>query len=129
MRIHSRFRSRRWGVLLCLLLPVLAAASPSNKWRIQVSSDADSDGVVVLRVIPQGGVPLDVTVQLAKDIGENGVARRIRDALRTQLGKGYQVEVDDGEDVLLKRRGDTPVFELQLLEKTVDGLRISLDRE
>ncbi len=133
MRPHPRFGQRFSQhfrlTLLCLLLPLLALASPSNKWRIQVSSDADSAGALVFRVTPKGGAPMDVSVELAKDANENAVARRIRDALRAQLGKGYQVEVDDGEDVLVKARGDTQDFELALVEQTAQGVRISLDRE
>lgn len=104
-------------------------AEPSNKWRIEVSSDADSDGVVVFQVLPTGQPPVEVTVHIPRDAGENHVAQLIRDAMRAQLGSGYGVEVDDGEDVLVKKRGDTPAFDLSLREMGVKGLRIELDRE
>lgn len=106
-----------------------AQAQPSNKWRIEVSSDADSDGVLVFQVLPTGRRPVDVTVHIPQDAGENHVARLIRDSMSVQLGRGYAVEVDDGEDVLVKRRGDTPDFDLILKEMSVTGLRIELDRE
>jgi len=122
-------RSLHRFVLLLILCPALALAAPSNKWRIQVSSDADSDGVVVFRVAPTDSAPVDITVQVPKDAGENHVARLIRDTLRAKLGDRYKIEVDDGEDVLLKKRTGGSDFDLTITQKTVAGVRITLDRE
>ncbi|MDR0184714.1 hypothetical protein [Lysobacter arvi] len=115
--------------LLLALAPALALAAPSNKWRIQVSSDADSDGVVVFRIAPTNAAPVDVTVQVPKDAGENHIARLIRDTLRAKLGDRYKVEVDDGEDVLLKKHHGGADFDLAIAQSTVAGVRITLDRE
>ena len=115
--------------LLLLLCPALALAAPSNKWRIQVSSDADSDGVVVFHVAPTNSAPVDITVQIPKDAGENHIARLIRDTLRAKLGDRYKIEVDDGEDVLLKKHIGGADFDLTITQKTVAGVRITLDRE
>jgi hypothetical protein len=115
--------------LLLLLCPALALAAPSNKWRIQVSSDADSDGVVVFHVAPTNSAPVDITVQIPKDAGENHIARLIRDTLRAKLGDRYKIEVDDGEDVLLKKHIGGVDFDLTITQKTVAGVRITLDRE
>ena len=44
------------AVAATLLATALAAqASPSNKWRLQFSGGADSDGTIVLRITPKGG--------------------------------------------------------------------------
>ncbi|MBU8975159.1 MULTISPECIES: hypothetical protein [unclassified Lysobacter] len=117
------------AAVLLALLPALALASPSNKWRIQVSSDADSDGVVVFRIAPADSAPVDVTVQVPKDANENHIARIIRDTLRAKLGDRYKVEVDDGEDVLLKKHLGNASFDLTITQKTVAGTRITLDKE
>ena len=61
--------------------------------------------------------------------GENAVASAIRKALKEKLGKGFKVEVDDGEDVLVKQRGSTPNFDLTLVESTVKGVRLNLQHE
>ena len=114
-------------VLLCAC--AIAQAAPSNKWRIQVSSDADSDGVVVIRLVPADAAPVDITVQIPKDAGENHIARLIRDSLRAKLGDRYKVEVDDGEDVLVKKHHGGKDFELAITQKTAAGVRITLDRE
>lgn len=131
--MRSLHRSGRFRaiplVLMLALIPALALAAPSNKWRIQVSSDADSDGVVVLRVAPTDSAPVDITVQVPKDAGENHIARLIRDTLRAKLGDRYKIEVDDGEDVLLKKRYGAADFDLTITQKTVAGVRITLDRE
>jgi hypothetical protein len=112
-----------------------AAAQPevklslSNKWRLECSGGADSDGNVVLRVTPKGGTPVDATVAIVKGRSENMVAQDIRNALKTTLDqKVFKVEVDDGEDVLVKRRKG-PDFELKLVESTVQGMRFSVEKE
>lgn len=123
---------KQFGITATALLVVVGlavAAGPSNKWRIQVSSDADSDGVVVFRIAPMNGEAIDVSVPIPKDAGENRIAGLIRDALRAKLGDSYRVEVDDGEDVLLKKHMGDVNFELTIAEQTAKGVRITLDKE
>jgi hypothetical protein len=47
-------------------------------------------------------------------------------ALKAQLGKGYKVEVDDGEDVIIKKAGKTPKFEVSLVSSSVTGLNLKI---
>lgn len=102
----------------------------SNKWRLECSGGADSDGRITLHLTPKDGELRVVTVAVARGTGENAVARTIRDALRSQLDKkAFHVETDDGEDVLVKRRGRTPDFALRVAENTVEGVRLNLDKE
>jgi hypothetical protein len=129
----SRFERFRFpGLALavaCMLASGAATADPSNKWRIQISSDADSAGGIVFDLVPVGGAPASVTVQVPADTDENDVADLIRSAMRAQLGTSYNVEVDDGEDVLVKKADGAADFDLQVRENTVDGVRINLDTE
>ena len=127
--LHRSGPTRFAIVIVLALLAGGALAAPSNKWRIQVSSDADSDGIVVFRVAPTNAAPVDITVQVPKDAGENHIARLIRDTLRAKLGDRYKIEVDDGEDVLLKKHIGGVDFDLTITQKTVAGVRITLDRE
>lgn len=121
-------------VVICMLLLGWsggADARPSNKWRIECNSDADSDGVVTLLLSPKDAEAIEVAIAISKDTGENAVARAIRNALKAdeRVAKRYKVEVDDGEDVLVKKRGGEPDFDLEVVSNTVKGIRISLDRE
>jgi len=101
----------------------------SNKWRLEVSEGANNDGTLLFRVTPDQGMPQDVLVTLKKGRGENGVARDIRDTFKAQLdGKVYKVETDDGEDVLVKKRKG-PNFEVKLIESTVKGTRVNIEKE
>ena len=56
----------------------------SNKWRIEVSEGANSDGNIVFRVTPDQGTPTDVTIAIKDGRGENNVASDISDG--TQEG-------------------------------------------
>lgn len=101
----------------------------SNKWRLEVSEGANNEGVIRFRFTPKGGTSFEIPVNLKKGRGEDGVARDIRDTFKKSLDKSaYKVEVDDGEDVLVKvRKG--PDIAIEIAEQTVKGTRINLDRE
>jgi hypothetical protein len=102
----------------------------SDKWRLECSGNAESDGEVVFHITPEGGERQTVTIPVKRGTGENAVARTLRDGLKTQLDKRrFTVEVDDGEDVLVKRKGRTPEFALAVAENTVKGLRLNPDKE
>jgi hypothetical protein len=106
-----------------------AKLSLSNKWRIEVSEGANNDGTILFRITPDKGTPQDVTVNLKKGRSENGVARDVKDTLKAKLDKKiYSVEVDDGEDVLVKKRKG-PNFEIKVVESTVKGTRINIKKE
>ncbi len=67
-----------FGLLFAgLLAGPPAAARPSNKWRIQCSSDADSAGVVTLRLSPIDAGQIELTIPIADGTGENNIARTI----------------------------------------------------
>lgn len=112
-----------------LLASGTVLAKPSNKWRLEFSGAAESSGEIVLRVQPVGGEPVDVTVAIEANDGENRVAGKVRDALKAALKADYRIDRDDGEDVLVKRRWGRPLFEVSLASSTVKDVRINFDRE
>lgn len=117
---------------VCLLLGVasVSALADSNKWRIEVSEGANLDGELVFEFSPRGAEPFEVVVPVPDGYSENHVARHIRKVLKAKLDRRqFKVEVDDGEDVLVKRRLGKPRFGLRLVRQTVKSVRINLDRE
>jgi hypothetical protein len=105
------------------------APSLSNKWRIECNHVADNDGTISFRVTPEAGTPVDVNVNVKKGAGENHVAHNIRDAFKATLDEAeFHVEVDDGEDVLVKKRKG-PNFALEITNNTVTGTRLQLEKE
>ena len=109
------------------------AASPdlkySNKWRIEVKEGANNDGVARFRVTPQGEAAIDVTVNIKDGRSENGVARDVKNTFKAALdAKRFHVEGDDGEDVLVKKKGG-PDFSIVLVESTLKGTHFDLERE
>ena len=120
------------AVLLGLLLGLAATAeaNPSNKWRLQFSGKADSDGVVTITVHPKGGTPITTAIPVENNTGENGVAKTVVKGLKANLPKeAFHVERDDGEDVLVKKRHGAANFDLTVDSNTVEGVRINRDRE
>lgn len=120
-------------LLLAFALLVLAtlaqARGTDNKWRLEFSGDAESAGRIVLQLVPEEGEPVAATVEIRKGRSENGVARDVRDGLRAAAGKRFKVEVDDGEDVLVKKGRGERNFSVAIVENTVKGVRINLDPE
>lgn len=122
----------RLTLLLGLLLvttSVTNAAPIENKWRLQFSGNAESSGALVLAFTPKDGAATEVDVEVERGTSENGVARRVRDVLRDAIGEDYRVEVDDGEDVLVKRRLGRPRFNVTVVSNSVTGVRLNLDQE
>ncbi len=126
----------RLGRIACALaiagfmIPLAQADSKtSNKWRVELDHTAKSDGSIVLQVAPKDGEPIEAEAKIPKGNGENEIAHAVRDSLKVALGKGYDVEVDDGEDVLVKAKGKTKPFGMKLVSSSVTGLEIELERE
>jgi hypothetical protein len=102
---------------------------PSNKWRIEINEGANNDGVLRFRVTPEGGTPVEVAVDVKEGRSENGVAADVQAALRAALpAENFHIETDDGEDVLVKKKAG-PDFALELVEDTVKGTNVDVDRE
>jgi hypothetical protein len=117
------------AVLIAAVFTPIVHAEPSDKWRVELDETARSDGTIILRVAPVKGEPIDVETKVPQGNTENQVAHALRDSLKVSLGKGFDVSVDDGEDVLIKKKGKTPKFDLTLVSSSVTGLNIELERE
>ena len=101
----------------------------SNKWRIKVREGANNTGTLQFRVTPDKGTATDIVVNIEKGRSENGVATDIKNTFKKVLDpKVYHVETDDGEDVLVKKRKG-PNYEVKLVESTLKGTRVYLDKE
>ena len=123
-------RARVLGLALALVSSLaFASADVENKWRLQLSGDAESTGEITLAIAPEDESAITVTVAIADDTDENAVAAALTNELRLRLGDLYQVERDDGEDVLIKRRPGEKKFSVAVVENTVEGVRINLDEE
>jgi hypothetical protein len=103
---------------------------PSHKWRIEVSEGANSDGTIRFVVTPVGGELTTVEVPIKRGRAENDVAKDVRDGFVRALPAGvYEVEVDDGEDVLVKSKDPAPKFTLSMADSTVKGTRVHVEHD
>ena len=101
----------------------------SNKWRLEFSGAAESAGSIVLEIQAKGQAPVQVTAVIERNDGENRVARKVKTAIDRQAGAWVDAELDDGEDVLVKRRLFKPRVSVRLVSSTVKDVRINFDRE
>jgi len=108
----------------------LVLANPSNKWRLEFSGKAYSDGEIVLAIQPIGGEEFTVMIPVKGGTSENNVAKTVTKALKEQLSEdAFHVERDDGEDVLIKKRHGAADFDVRIVSNTVEHVRINPDRE
>jgi hypothetical protein len=106
------------------------APSTANKWRIELSGQALTTGDLVFRVTPRQGEATDITVNIRSGRAENNVAKDVRDAFAAKLSpQRYVVEVDDGEDILVKKKEGQPDFALELIEANVQNVSIKVEGE
>ena len=116
-----------------ILLAALAFAEGehnSNKWRIELDGTALKSGDIQFRVTPRQGDAVDVVATIKSGRDENSVARDVRDAFAAKLDpERYSVEVDDGQDVLIKKKEGQPDFALELVESDVRAVNIKVEGE
>jgi hypothetical protein len=110
--------------------PPAKPPSMSNKWRMEVSGNAESDGAVVVKISPQDGEPFTAEVAIKNKTSENGVAKALVKGLKAQLPqKQFHIERDDGEDVLVKKKMGAKNFGLQLVSSDVKHVRFRIEKE
>jgi len=121
------------AVVSTLLLAALAysgTAPTSNKWRIELDGQARSTGELQFRVTPRQGESIDVVANIRSGRAEDNVAKDVRNAFAAKLDPDrYTVEVDDGEDILIKRKDGQPDFALELIDSNVQNVRVKIAGE
>jgi len=129
MRIGAIFTAIAASMMLAALAFADAPAT-SNKWRIELSGQALSSGELVFRVTPRQGDATDIIVSVRSGRAENNVAKDVRDAFAAKLSpQRFSVEVDDGEDVLVKKKEGQPDFALEVIEANVQNVTIKVEGE
>ena len=121
-------------LLTLLALAVMATVAiaadpkPSGNWRIAFDDRTDNEGTIVFRISPIDGAPIDVEVTLPANTSENNAAELTSAALKAALGtENYRVGVDDGEDVVVKKR-KAKNFVLSMVSTNLTGLEIKVGR-
>ena len=104
--------------------------SYTDDYRISVDDDANSDGEIVFRVTNKDGTTKDVTVAIKKGTNENSVAGAIKKAFVEQLGtKDYNIEMEDGENVIIERSGGKGDTSLVLVSNSVKNVNVKVHRD
>ena len=122
---------RTWILAASLALAASTAAADGveNKWRVEISGNAESAGRIVLQVAPAKGEPIQAVATVVNGRAENDVARDVSAALQSVASDQYDVEIDDGEDVLVKKQDGERDCVVTVVENTVQGVSIDIDSE
>lgn len=107
-----------------------------DDWKISVDGKSESAGSLsfTLNFEPadDGAArePATVTVAIPKGTGANDMADLISAAFRGTLGDDeFHSEVDWGEHVKVKGKGETPDFTVAIAENTVQGLSLVIKED
>jgi len=119
------------GASLMLAAFSFADSAPSsNKWRIEIDGQALNTGDMEFRVTPSQGDAVGIVATIRSGRSENHVAKDIRDAFAARLSpERYTVEIDDGEDILIKKKDGQPDFALELVESSVQNISVKIQGE
>ena len=127
-----KFKPVDFPGLIALILVVASASAmavPSAGWRLQFDGAAASDGELVIVVTPDGGTPEEVVVAVGRADSENQVAHKALVALQQAAGSNYSIEMDDGEEIVVRQRdGDLEQLDA-VARNTVDGVSVEFDPE
>ncbi len=108
----------------------ITTANPSNKWRLEFSGNACSDGEIVIELMLLAGQKFLISTKIENGTSENNVAKTVARTLKDQLPKeAFHVERDDGEDVLIKKQPGASDFDVKIISNTVKHVRINPERE
>lgn len=106
-----------------------AKLSYTDDYRIAVNHDATSDGEILFRITTKKeGTTHDIKVAIKKGTGENDVARAIKAAFKAQLKKGYSIEGESGENVIIEGSGGKE-YSLVMVSNTVGGIAVSIHHD
>ena len=124
-----KFKPVDFPGLIALILVVASASAmavPSAGWRLQFDGAAASDGELVIVVTPDGGTPEEVVVAVGR---ADQVAHKALVALQQAAGSNYSIEMDDGEEIVVRQRDGVELFEIAVARNTVDGVSVEFDPE
>jgi hypothetical protein len=119
-------------VATLLLTATLSAAAvagdaPVEKWRLLFQGKATSDGELHLRLTPQTGEPILLTVKINSGRGEMYMARDVHAALKKQLPMPrFKAEIIHGQEVLVKAGRGEPAFALEVVDSSIAGTKVHL---
>jgi len=117
------------GVAFTIGAPA-AFADPSNKWDIDVSGRAKTDGQITLAITPAGGEAQEVAVDIPAATNHEAAIVLISNALSQAFGQGvYRVRADDRDTVEVEAVNGNRDFDIIMVRNTADGLTVELDRE
>ena len=104
-----------------------ADPKPSGNWRIAYNHATENDGTIVFRIAPINAAAVDVEVKVPANTTENNVAELTSAAIKTALGsENYRIGVDDGEDVVIRKRGKAKNFVVTMVSTSLTGLEIKV---
>jgi len=134
-------KTRKYIVILSLLLAFCGAVSLaiaddhwSDDWKITYMGKAKSTGKISFQLTFEAGEdgtavdPVTIDVLVSDKATDNEIAELTTNNIGAVLGEdGFKISQSWGENVVVKARGDTPDFSLELVNSSVQGISIVIN--
>jgi hypothetical protein len=108
----------------------LAAAGPplASTWNIATTGNATSSGDLEFRITRgDGSDPVDISVPVISGASQESVARSIGRALSSQLRRDrYSVQLGENGNVMVSDPRGQPNFSLELVDATIENVRVAV---
>jgi hypothetical protein len=123
---------KRATILIAALVAAsaLAANGPplASAWNIAATGSAASSGDLAFRITRgDGSDPVDITVPVISGASQDSVARSIGRALSSQLRRDrYSVQLGENGNVLVSDSRGQPNFSLELVDSSIDNVRVAV---
>ena len=70
-----------------------------------------------------------ITRAIGRADSENQIAQKAMVALQQAAGTDYAIEMDDGEEIVVRQREGVELFEVGVARNSVDGVSVEFDPE
>lgn len=115
-----------------LLMPKADQAprpEPADRWRLEFSDAADSDGIISFRLWVHEESPMHVDIPIRKGESNVDIAIAVRDALGGRLGNRYTAVLVGGEEVVITARRGSPRFTVEVLRDAARDVDVDVERD
>lgn len=104
----------------------LLAGAYTNQADIKVRSAATSEGVLVFKFQPKGGLAREIEIEVTSGLEERAIAHAIQVAFDKAVGLNYRVTWHNNDKLTIKKGGKRR-FHVSLVETSAHGVDIRID--
>jgi len=117
------------ALFLSSVTMLFSTAEYHERMIITIDGKAQSTGMFVFSFAPENGESKDIKVTIAEKMGENAITKAIVKEFKVALGDAYKVHGEDGHKIKIKILNNSPKFNVEMGESTVQGVSLIIKKD